>query len=89
MTDQQRCISEEDSALGCGGDGLGHFSLLIRAGRLCPGWEGPRAVPGTGPLPLCRIHMAYGGSSLVVGCLFHHSPLLLNSEKAVVAVSWT
>ena len=36
LIDQKRCISEEDSALGCGGDGMGYLSLLIHAGRLCP-----------------------------------------------------
>lgn len=36
LIDQRRFISEEDSALDSGGDSLGHLSLLIRAGRLCP-----------------------------------------------------
>ena len=45
LIDQKRCISEEDSALDSGGDGLGHLSLLMDAGRLCPEgdltpWEG-------------------------------------------------
>ena len=45
LIDQKRCISEEDSALDSGGDGLGHLSLLMDAGRLClegdlTPWEG-------------------------------------------------
>ena len=45
LIDQKRCISEEDSVLDSGGDGVGHLSLLIHADRLCPKgdltpWEG-------------------------------------------------
>ena len=36
LIDQKRCIFEEDSALDSGGDGLGHSSVLIHTGRLCP-----------------------------------------------------
>ena len=33
LIDHKRCISEEDSVLDSGGDGLGHLSLLMDAGR--------------------------------------------------------
>lgn len=33
---QKRCISEGDSALDSGADGLRQLLLLIHAGRLCP-----------------------------------------------------
>ena len=36
LIDQKRCVSEENSALDSGRDGLGPLSLLIHAGTLCP-----------------------------------------------------
>ena len=68
---QKRCISEEDSALDSGGDGLGQLLLLIHAGRLCPEgdltpWEGRSTCSPWDWSTLCGTAVAHGGSTLFV-----------------------
>ena len=98
LIDQKRCVSEENSALDSGRDGLGPLSLLIHAGTLCPEgdltrWEErPTCSPWDWSAHSLRGSCGPWGSTLSVPhspLVFHHSPLLFVGEKLIVAVSWT
>ena len=57
---------------------------------LASAWVGGGGwLPGTGPLTLCGTAVAHGGSLVMVGYIYHHSPLPLVGEKPMGAVMWT